>query len=132
MGFIEHFENFNEVMDKHVQLVKPGGALLIMVPNKRFLRKWYGYLCDYENLKVHNLKCMSKTVFRRFAQRNGLVVKHLEYWGGFPYSVHQELNLFQKVIYKVMRGVFRRINPIISRLPNRYLSEKLIGVFKKP
>ncbi len=131
IGFIEHFENFNEVMDKHVQLVKPGGALLIMVPNKRFLRKWYDYLCDYDNLLVHNTKCMSKHVFQQFAKRNHLGIVNIGYCGGFSYNVHQSLNRWQSIIYRMTRLLFRKINPLIARYPNPFFSSTLFGVFQK-
>ncbi len=96
-GFVEHFLNFDEVLNRHLDYLKPGGAMLIMIPNKRYLRKYYGLLVDQANLKAHNLKCMHIKVFRDFALRNDLSIKYLSYYGGFAYRVHQELNLAQKV-----------------------------------
>jgi len=132
IGFIEHFNNYNEVLDKHANLLAPGGSMVVMIPNKRFFRKYYGILCDYSNLKAHNLKCMRLTVFEEFAKRNELEVVHLDYWGGFPYSVHQTLNFGQKIIYKGTRLFFKKLNPIIARFPNKFLSSTIIGVFHKP
>ena len=121
------------ILDKHVNLLKPGGKLLVMIPNKRYLRKFYGYLCDYENLKAHNLKCMSKYAFREFSKRNNLKIIRLQYFGGFPFQVHQKLNLFQKCIYKSVRIVFKfYINPYLEKSPSKYLSANLIGIFEKP
>lgn len=132
-GFIEHFKDFNSIMDRHVGFLKPGGRLLIMIPNKRYLRKIYGLLCDSENLKVHNLKCMSKKVFRKFAERNDLKVERLEYFGGFPFSVHQKLNTPQRIIYKLTRQIFKfHVNPYLEKYPSKYLSSSLIGIFEKP
>ena len=131
-GFIEHFKDFNSIMDQHVKFLKPGGKLLIMVPNKRYLRKIYGYLCDYQNLKIHNLKCMSKKVFRQFATRNNLNVERLEYFSGFPFAVHQDLNVFQKIIFKVTRQIFKfHLNPYLEKNPSKFLSACLIGIFEK-
>lgn len=133
LGFIEHFDNFNDVMDKHLEYLKPGGKLLIMIPNKRYLRRIYGYLVDYKNLKAHNLKCMNLKTFRNFATRNNLTIKHLEYWGGFPFGVHQKLNFFQKLIYKFTRLLFKFVlNPFIEKHPNKYLSSSLMAIYQKP
>ncbi len=133
IGFIEHFENFDEVLDKHVSYLKPGGRLYIMIPNKRYFRKLYGYLVDYKNLKAHNLKCMSLKTFKDFAERNSLKIDTLEYYGGFPFSVHQELNFFQKVIYKLTRLLFKfKINPYLEKHPSKYLSSSIIGIYEKP
>ncbi|SHH39011.1 SAM-dependent methyltransferase [Winogradskyella jejuensis] len=132
-GFIEHFENFDEILDLHCKYLKPGGKMLIMVPNKKYLRQVYGYLCDYENLKLHNLKCMKQSVFRDFANRNNLITNTLQYYGGFPFSVHQKLNLFQKIIYKGVRFIFKGgVNNYLIKHPSKYFSATLIGVFEKP
>jgi len=131
-GFIEHFTNFNEVLDRHVRYVNPGGAMLIMVPNKRYLRKWYGLLVDRANLEVHNLKCMELKVFSDFTRRNNLVIKHLSYYGGFAYRVHQKLNLVQKVIYKIIRKVSIKINPFLEVHPHALYSGTIVGIFHKP
>lgn len=132
LGFIEHFENYNEILDRHLKYLKPGGRLLVMVPNKRYFRKIYGYLVDYKNLKAHNLKCMNVRTFKDFSDRNNLEIKRLEYYGGFPFAVHQSLNLGQKLIYKATRLICKyALNPYVSKHPSKYLSAGLIGVFEK-
>jgi SAM-dependent methyltransferase len=130
-GFIEHFDDYNEVLNKHLSYLKNGGTLLVMVPNKRWLRKWYGYLVDYKNLKSHNLKSMRKKVFIDFAYQNGLELLSLEYFGGFSYTLHHKPNIIQKIIYKMVRFIFIKLNPYIKSKPNRYFSSVLIAVFRK-
>lgn len=130
-GFVEHFENYDEVLDRHYKYLAPGGAMLVMIPNKRYLRKWYDYLCDYPNLIIHNLKAMKLSVFRKFAERNGLEIAFLGYLGGFSYNVHQKLNWLQQQIYRIVRLVFRKLNPIIEEYPNRFFSSSILGIFKK-
>jgi len=130
-GFIEHFENYDTVLDKHIGYLNDGGTLLVMVPNKRWFRKWYGYLVDYKNLKAHNLKCMKKSVFENFGKRNNLQLLNLEYFGGFQYSLHQDPNLIQKIIYKTTKIIFTKINPYIIKNPTKYFSSVLVAVYKK-
>lgn len=130
-GFIEHFENYNEVLNHHCEYIAPGGALLIMIPNKRYMRKWFDYLCDYKNLKIHNLNCMRLSKFRKFASMNKLEITTLEYTGGFNYNVHQKLNLPQRVIHQSFRQFFIRLNPILEKYPNKYFSSTIVGIFKK-
>ncbi len=130
-GFIEHFENYQEVLDKHNLYLKQGGTMLVMIPNLTGFRKVYGYLVDYKNLKSHNLKCMNKHTFESFAKRNGLQILTLEYFGGFPFSVHQKLNFFQKIIYRSTRLLFKKINPYLAKKPSKHYSSSLICVYKK-
>ena len=57
-GFVEHFEDTEPVLRRHCHLVKPGGRLLITMPNflglNGLLHKWF----DPENYNKHNLKAM--------------------------------------------------------------------------
>ncbi|WP_274475880.1 class I SAM-dependent methyltransferase [Mangrovimonas aestuarii] len=130
-GFVEHFEDFNAILDLHVKYLKTNGKLLVMLPNKRSLRRLYGYACDYKNLKAHNLKSMKLKVLNDFAKRNNLKVCSLQYYGGFPFAVHQPLNIFQKVIFKATRKIFKRLNPFLMKYPSRFYSASIIGIFEK-
>lgn len=130
-GFIEHFENYDEVLDRHYSFLAPGGAILVMIPNKRYLRKWYGWLVDYSNLRAHNLKCMKLGTFKNFAKRSQLDLVYLDYYGGFPYRVHQKLNQVQTIIYATFRNISLLINPWIQKKPNRFLSSSMIAIFRK-
>jgi 2-polyprenyl-3-methyl-5-hydroxy-6-metoxy-1,4-benzoquinol methylase len=64
-GLIEHFEDPRPVVQRHLDLVKPGGILLITVPNfggvYGRLQKW----CDPENLSIHNLAIMNPAAMER-------------------------------------------------------------------
>ena len=128
-GFVEHFEDFNTVMDLHCKYLSPGGTMLIMIPNKRFLRKYYSYLVDLDNLKIHNLKVMNLEIFRSFAARNSLNIEFLNYYGGFNFNVHQKLNFFQKLIHRSFRFTFKKINPFLAKNPSPYYSSTIIGIF---
>ena len=57
-GFIEHFDDTNDVIDRHVRLLSNNGCLLIILPNFRGLNGWLQYVFDRENFSVHNLNSM--------------------------------------------------------------------------
>jgi 2-polyprenyl-3-methyl-5-hydroxy-6-metoxy-1,4-benzoquinol methylase len=63
-GFIEHFDDPAPAVDRHLQLVKPGGVAIITIPNYGgvygMLQSW----CDPENLALHNLGIMNLTALR--------------------------------------------------------------------
>jgi 2-polyprenyl-3-methyl-5-hydroxy-6-metoxy-1,4-benzoquinol methylase len=63
-GLIEHFDDPSTVIQKHVELVKPGGIAIIAIPNYGGI---YGRLqrkLDYENLQIHNLSIMTPSDLR--------------------------------------------------------------------
>jgi 2-polyprenyl-3-methyl-5-hydroxy-6-metoxy-1,4-benzoquinol methylase len=131
IGFIEHFSNFDEVLDKHMQYVKKGSTLFINVPNMRYYIKFYKTLLDKKNLDIHNLDCMHLSVFRAFAERNNLEILSVDYFGGFPFTVHQPLNGLQRILYNAHRFVFKRfINKRLEKKPSKYFSSTISCVFR--
>jgi cyclopropane fatty-acyl-phospholipid synthase-like methyltransferase len=130
-GFIEHFDNYEEVLNLHANYLAPGGTILLFIPNKRYLRKWYGQLLDNANLKVHNLSCMHLGTFEKFATVNKLETIRLTYLGGFAYKVHQSLNLFQKIIYKLIRFLSMKLEKKLAANPSKYWSGTIVFIGKK-
>jgi cyclopropane fatty-acyl-phospholipid synthase-like methyltransferase len=130
-GFIEHFDNFDEVLDKHMLYLKPGGTMLIMIPNMRGYIKFYKHIADNANFNVHNLKCMSLKVFSDFAERSKLKIISNVYFGTFPFSVHHQLNFFQNIFFQTHRLIFKKIfDKMILKNPNKMFSSTIIAVFK--
>ncbi len=128
-GFIEHFDDYQKVLDKHLDYLSPEGSLLIMIPNKRYLRKWYGMLLDRKNLRIHNLNCMNFDTFETFAKKNNLKIEYLKYSGGFGYPVHEPLNnIFKRVLYGLVSRIFKKLNPWLERHPSKYWSTLIICV----
>ncbi len=128
-GFIEHFDEYQKVLDKHVDYLCPDGSLLVIIPNKRFLRKWYGLLLDRKNLRLHNLNCMNFQTFETFAQKNNLKIELLQYSGGFAYTVHEPLNnIFKRILYGMVSRLSKRLKPWIERHPSKYWSSLIICV----
>ncbi|MBR9915489.1 MAG: class I SAM-dependent methyltransferase [Algicola sp.] len=131
-GFIEHFENFDSILDHHVPYMNDDAKLLVMIPNMRGYIKFYKYLVDYQNLTIHNLKSMRLKVFRDFAERNDLKINYLSYFGGFPFGVHQKLTFIQKVIYQIHRRFFKKIgNAYLEKHPSRFFSSSIVAIFEK-
>lgn len=131
-GFVEHFEHFDEVLDKHLLYLKKGGTLMVNIPNMRNYIKFYKLLVDKKNLDIHNLKSMRLSVFNNFAKRNNLEILKTQYYGGFPFSVHQELNFFQKIIFQLHRIPAKKIfNKYLENNPNKYFSTSIFALYKK-
>jgi 2-polyprenyl-3-methyl-5-hydroxy-6-metoxy-1,4-benzoquinol methylase len=64
-GVIEHFDDPRHIVQKHISLCKPGGSVVITVPNFAGI---YGRLeryFDAENLAIHNLAIMSEAALCR-------------------------------------------------------------------
>lgn len=77
-GFIEHFDNPEEVLEKHAQILKSKGLLIISIPNFSYINK---FLCDKEVLRTHNLKIMSINGLKKVVPKN-LKIREISYYGG--------------------------------------------------
>jgi hypothetical protein len=119
------------VLDLHLHYLADDGVMIVQVPNKLYFRKIFGYLFDYPNLKAHNLKALHKQVFIDFAARNNMDIKMLEYVGGFPYGLHQKINLLQRIFYFPLRIFFKKINPYLAKRPSKYYSTSLYTVMTR-
>ena len=131
LGFVEHFQDLDDVLDRHLHYLSDTGALFVIVPNMRGLIFPYKLLVDRANMSIHNLAAMKLSVYRRFAERNNLKIKFLRYKGGFPANVHQSLNLFQKLIYRPAITLARRARPLLERHPSALYSSEIVALFAR-
>jgi len=84
-GFIEHFTEVGDVIDKHVALLKPGGLLVVMIPNLRGVYFGWTWLFNRPQLPLHNLKIMKKSEFTRLFAREDLAALQCNYYGTFNF-----------------------------------------------
>lgn len=87
LGFIEHFDAAAEVVTQHVKWLKPGGVLVLGVPNFRGIYKPIQKILDPTLLEKHNLTIMNLTFFRKIADLNRLKIRYLNYLGSFEPSL---------------------------------------------
>jgi SAM-dependent methyltransferase len=81
-GFIEHFDRLESVFARHLQFVRPGGRLVIGVPNFHGLNRILQRLADPAYLELHNLRAMDPALYRDLGDHHGLTRLHQTYVGG--------------------------------------------------
>jgi len=104
-GLIEHFTNFEDVILKHVEYVKPGGILIITTPNFRgFFQYLFHRILDYDNLKAHHLPSMRPQKWASLLKRQGFTVEYKGYFGNFGFWIKHPKNpgFAHKFCYKVV------------------------------
>jgi 2-polyprenyl-3-methyl-5-hydroxy-6-metoxy-1,4-benzoquinol methylase len=87
MGFIEHFTEADRVVERHIQLLREGGVLLISIPNLRGINYALTYLLNREALKLHNLDLMDSKAFLSLFQHPELDKLFCGYYGKFHCGV---------------------------------------------
>lgn len=80
-GFIEHFEDTEDTIRRHVQLLSGEGQLLILIPNFLGLNGAIQKRFDKANLEAHNLKSMEIERLKEIMGRMGLREVSVDYLG---------------------------------------------------
>ena len=137
LGLIEHFDNPGLVVEKHLELVKSGGILLLGVPN-------YGgiYRPVLKRLApaveaTHNMNTMDLENWKLFEEKFTLQPIFTGYIGGFEPMNMKKLevkNLFNKILYffiRVLMVLFSFRMEFLRKFNSKYWSGYLIGIYRK-
>lgn len=84
-GFIEHFTDLRPVIDGHMGLLKPGGHLIVTIPNLRGLNYPIIRLLDDEAIPRHNIQIMRKDAYATLFDRSDLQPLFCDYYGTFSF-----------------------------------------------
>ena len=82
-GLIEHFNDTEDIINRHINFVKPGGTLFITLPNFKALNGWFQKSFDKENYDKHNISCMDPELLAEICRQAGLEVIQSRYFGRF-------------------------------------------------
>lgn len=127
LGFLEHFEDWPSVLQRHAGHLRPGGKLLVCCPNfagalQHRFRRWL----DPENLARHNLKSMDTAQWAPVLEGCGCRVLWRGHFGRFAFHVEpQRRTLFQRA---VVRGIERAAPTLRSLLSDRAAWSPYCGI----
>ncbi len=128
-GFVEHFEDIEDVIARHCDLVAAGGYLVISVPNFRYLRYAYHFVFDRPSLAFHNLHAMDQKLLERIIEGHGFEKKVSTYYGKMMFwRDHHTGPVMEKI-----DGVARRLSLWLGKiLPvSKVISPFLILVYRR-
>lgn len=138
LGFIEHFYDLNLVIEKHLKFLKPGGILLVGVPNYRGINKWFLKKLAPKLLSTHNLEAMNSSNWKSFEKEFHLQTIFKGYIGGFePQNLNRwesrnfitfTLKAFVKILSILLHSNFR----FLRKFNSEFFSAYLIGIYRKP
>ena len=117
-GFIEHFENFPEVIEAHVKLLKPSGKIVITTPNFRgWMQYWPHRFLDNENLKKHHIKSMSPAAWKKQLEALGFTVTFAGYFGKYYFWTDDTAKRsgFEKFMLKSVNRIIFNLNKLIKK-----------------
>jgi len=108
-GFIEHFDDPTDAIERHIRLVGRGGYLIVIVPNKSGVNRLFSLFFNRDSLKMHNLEIMRIGKFAGLFPSAVLEKKIVRYFGIFDLyqfnpsagrkRIHSLLMKLQKALY---------------------------------
>ncbi|HKT31128.1 MAG TPA: class I SAM-dependent methyltransferase [Gammaproteobacteria bacterium] len=86
-GFIEHFTDPTDVVAKHLSLLKPGGLLIVGIPNLRGLNYLLSWIFDRHVVAMHNLSIMTRNHFAALFPDVCVTPFFCNYYGTFNFRL---------------------------------------------
>lgn len=135
LGFIEHFDDPMPVIARHVEWLKPGGLLVLGVPNFTGFHGIMQSMLDKSILRAHNTKIMNIEFFSMTAEKLGLKIETSEYLGSFEpalpltYQPKSWRNIVPKAILRLVSYIrrWRRLDTINSQ----FISSYILTIYRK-
>lgn len=118
-GFIEHFENYEEIIDAHMALVKPEGQLIITTPNFRGWMQYFPHrLFDNQSLQRHYLPSMCPDKWKIQIEKSGFEVNFAGYFGGYRFwaAPNQSRNRMSRLFLRLTERTISQIHKIFRVL----------------
>jgi SAM-dependent methyltransferase len=137
-GFIEHFDDPAAVVSQQLALLKPGGILIVAIPNLRGLNYWLMRFFNKELLAAHNFSLMALPSFKNCFSALGLQTLVCRYYGTLYLGLFSPERKFVKywpyrflVRLQAVFNVFFRTLFGAKSFENKYTSPYLIYLGRK-
>jgi 2-polyprenyl-3-methyl-5-hydroxy-6-metoxy-1,4-benzoquinol methylase len=132
-GFVEHFRDPGVIVDRQFALVRPGGHVVVTMPNYARGQWLLHRLFDPALLEGHNLRCMNRGFLRAAATRNQATLLTARYIGGrFAFCDSGKTRrgwLTERLFWRVLRLV-RAATEFLPRCADPLFAPYLIAVYQ--
>ena len=137
LGFIEHFEDSDVIVEKHLDWLRPGGTLIIGVPNFRGIYKPIQKILSNKILEKHNLEIMSLEYFSSLAKKFDIELIKASYLGSLEPCLFIDGSANPKYLIKLInicRYILTKIRRIefFDYINNKWISSYILAIYKKP
>lgn len=137
LGLIEHFDDPLKAVEKHVELLKPGGILILGAPNLTGIYHRFLKTLSPDHDKTHNLKTMDLANWERFEKALPITPLFKGYVGGFEPLIMKKKDVttaWAKFLGFIVKGLvftFSSRFRFLRRYNSRRWSGYLMGIYRK-
>jgi SAM-dependent methyltransferase len=109
-GFIEHFTDMEDVIEKHINLLIGGGYLFVTIPNLRGINYVLQWIFSKKVPSKHNTDIMRKEIFSSIFDKKELTTLFCSYYGTFDLGLFiykkKWVQSFCKVLQLILNMLF--------------------------
>ncbi len=137
LGLIEHFKDFDQVIERHLEYVKPGGMLVLGAPNFLGINQFFLKRLAPKLLAKHNLKNMDLDNWIHLEIKFNLRKVFVGYVGGFHPSLFNRresktlVSSFLFTIAKLLVFIFKTHFRSLRQYNSKFFSGYLLGFYVK-
>lgn len=110
-GFIEHFADPTDVIARHLDLLKPGGLLIVGIPNLRGLNLLLSSIFDRQVVAIHNLDIMTRGRFAALFPDDFITPLFCDYYGTFNFRL---INTRPTSSLRPVLAICHKIQPLLN------------------
>jgi len=114
-GLIEHFNNPEQIIQHHIDILKPGGILLIQIPNLSGINYKLSYFFNKDILDIHNLNIMHPDRFSALFNNAGVSSVFCGYYGTFNFGLYNARGFWKMLLLKCC-NIFQLILNVLFRI----------------
>lgn len=128
-GFIEHFIDIKDVIQRHIDLLDDNGDLIILVPNFKGVNGWIQKKFDRPSYDIHNVKSMDMNYLRPILYDLNLKNIKMEYLNKPMLWLSKQDNFVNSIVRKIVKilSYFVKLFPFRSK----YLSPFIVITAQK-
>lgn len=137
-GFIEHFADVESVVSQHLNVLAPGGRLVVTIPNLRGINYFFTWVFRKDLIPLHNLSIMHRDEFCKLFSRHDVVPLLCDYFGTFSFGIFGARPSSMRRLLLMICGKLQRLLNAAFRVffgargaESRYFSPYLIFVGAK-
>jgi len=133
-GVIEHFTNVDDAIKAHLNILKQGGTILIMIPRLQGIYYPLTKIFSPGLLPKHNLKIMNLDRFMSLFDKNIFSPQFCGYYGVLNFGMLQGHGFVQNLFVRFLQMAQTLFNPILRNchpFENSLTSPYLLFIGKK-
>lgn len=133
LGFIEHFTDWEKIFEKHLNLTKENGIVIIETPNFHgWLQRIPRIIFDHENYKRHNIESMNLDRWVEILTNNNFEIITAEYIGGYMLWFEKDCGRIERLVRRYTTLALQGLKSIIyPKTENHYSYSGAIGVIAR-